>query len=232
MKKRKLKAYVMPTLYTVLLVCALLLTITISNVLVKNENTDIVEDDYVSETIIEEEEPVLNETSNKMIKPYTNEKVTIGKHFYDYKSDSTKQESSIIYHENTYMQNSGVDYILDQEFEVVSVLDGTVTNVSKDELLGNIVEIKHGDNYISIYQSLNSTQVKKGDIVSKGQVIGTSGTNSLDKEMGNHLHFELYIKGQVVDPTLYIDKEIESKNNSQNNQTDNKKEETTKKSEE
>lgn len=218
MKRRKLKAYVMPTLYTMLLVCALLLTITVSNLLVKNEENVIPENDInVSEIAEEEETPVISEDKNKMQKPYTDEKVTIGKYFYDYKADSSKQEGSIIYHENTYMQNSGIDYILDQEFEVVSVLDGTVTNVSKDELLGNIIEIKHENNYISVYQSLGSTEVKKGDVVSKGQVIGKSGTNSLDKDMGNHLHFELYIKGQVVDPTLYIDKELEVKDDSKNN---------------
>lgn len=218
MKKRKLKAYVMPTLYTMLLVCALLLTITVSNLLVKKDNNIIpTPEDFVSETNDDEETPVISEESNKMLKPYTDEKVTVGKYFYDYKADSTRQEGSIIYHENTYMQNSGIDYVLDKEFEVVSVLDGTVTNVSKDELLGNIVEIKHENNYISIYQSLGTVQVKKGDVVSKGQVIGKSGTNSLDKDMGNHLHFELYIKGQVVDPTLYIDKELETKENSKNN---------------
>lgn len=220
MKKRKLKAYVMPTLYTMLLVCALLLTITVSNLLVKNEqNNPSQTDEIVSETT-EEDTPVINEETNKMLKPYTDEKVTIGKYFYDYKADSTKQEGSIIYHENTYMQNSGVDYILDKEFDVVSVLDGTVTNVSKDDLLGNIVEIKHENNYISIYQSLSSTQVKKGDVVSKGQTIGKSGTNSLDKDMGNHLHFELYIKGQVVDPTSYIDKEIEKTTDNSKNETE------------
>lgn len=218
MKRRKLKAYVMPTLYTMLLVCALLLTITVSNLLVKNDENVIPENDtYVSEINEEEETPVISEEKNKMLKPYTDEKVTVGKYFYDYKADSSKQEGSIIYHENTYMQNSGIDYILDKEFEVVSVLDGTVTNVSKDELLGNIIEIKHENNYISVYQSLGSTEVKKGDVVSKGQVIGKSGTNSLDKDMGNHLHFELYIKGQVVDPTLYIDKELENKDDSKNN---------------
>ena len=151
MKRRKLKAYVMPTLYTMLLVCALLLTITVSNLLVKNDENVIPENDtYVSEINEEEETPVISEEKNKMLKPYTDEKVTVGKYFYDYKADSSKQEGSIIYHENTYMQNSGIDYILDKEFEVVSVLDGTVTNVSKDKLLGNIIEIKHENNYISV----------------------------------------------------------------------------------
>ena len=37
---------------------------------------------------------------------------------------------------------------------------------------------------------------------------GKSGSNELDKEIGNHLHLELYVNGQVVDPMLYLDKEL------------------------
>ena len=55
--------------------------------------------------------------------------------------------------------------------------------------------------------------VKKGDIITQGQVIGKSGTNELDKDIGNHLHFELYVNGQVVDPTLYLNKELEISEN-------------------
>ena len=71
------------------------------------------------------------------------DQVKIGKYYYDYKADETKQQNSITYHDNTYMQNSGIDYILEETFEVNSILDGTVTNVTTDELLGNCVEIKH-----------------------------------------------------------------------------------------
>ena len=152
--------------------------------------------------------PILINTTTKVIKPYTDESVTIGKYFYDYKGTKEQQEKSIIYHENTYLQNSGVDFISQNVFDVVSILPGTVADVSDNESLGKTVQIKHDNGYVSVYQSLSEVSVKKGNSISQGQTIGKSGTNELDKEMGNHLHFELYTNGQVVDPMLYLDKEL------------------------
>lgn len=216
-KKLKLKSYVLPCLYLCLFVATFYITLVVSNTLTKTSSKKNTGEnlDYVSESVIDNDQQVINETT-KMLKPYTEEKVTIGKYFYDYKAESTKQENSITYHDNTYIQNSGVDYILEEAFDVVSVLDGTVTSVTTDDLLGKVVEIKHNNNYITVYQSLSTVNVKKGDTVTSGQIIGKSGTNEIDKDMGNHLHFELYIKGQVVDPTLYIDKEVTAL--SENNQ--------------
>ena len=166
--------------------------------------------DYVNQTIIEpndDEIEVVNQEVS-MIKPYTDEKVQIAKYYYDYQGDSETQEKSILYHENTYIQNTGMDFTLDTPFDVVAVLDGTVTNVSEDELLGTIVEIKHSNDLISSYQSLSEVSVKKNDTVKQGQVIGKSGTNTLDKDLGNHLHFELYQNGQIVNPNTYFDKTV------------------------
>ena len=212
-KKLRLKSYVLPVLYVCLFALTFYTTLVVSNALSKNKKTKDTKENinYVNESIIEEEKPVINETTTKMLKPYTNENVKIGKTYYDYKADNESQQKSIIYHDNTYMQNSGIDYILDEAFDIVSVLDGTVTSVTSDDLLGRTVEIKHDNNYVSVYQSLGSVDVKKGDTVNIGQVIGKSGTNELDKEMGNHLHFELYVNGKIVDPAQYIDKELNNK---------------------
>lgn len=209
-KKLKLKSYVLPSLYVCLFIATFYITLLASNALTKttSNNDDLTENiNYVSESIMDNEQPVISETT-KMLKPFTNEKITIGKDFYDYKEDNAKQENSITYHDNTYMQNSGIDYILEESFDVISVLPGSVTSVTTDDLLGKIVEIKHDNNYISVYQSLSSVDVKKGDTVIQGQIIGKSGTNEIDKDMGNHLHFELYINGKVVDPENYLDKDI------------------------
>ena len=164
---------------------------------------------YVSNTILSHDLAVIN-TTKKMIYPYTDLSTSIGKTYYDYKGEASEQEKSIIFHENTYIQNSGLDFTNNQMFDVVAVLEGTVTNVKEDKLLGNIVEINHNNEYISIYQSLSEVNVKKDDKVYQGQSIGKSGTNNLDKDLGNHLHFELYVGGQVVDPMLYLDKEIKN----------------------
>ncbi len=206
MKKKKLKSYVLPSLLTVLIFGVMVGTTFIKNKATKNlEDTNNLT--YVTNTIMENEIPVIN-TTTKVINPYTDASVTIGKSYYDYKADKTVQEKSIIYHDDTYMQNSGVDFISTNTFDIISVLDGTVSDVKEDETLGKIVEIKHNNDYISIYQSLSEVSVKKGDTVKQGQVIGKSGTNELDKEIGNHLHFEFYVNGQIVDPTLYLNKEL------------------------
>ena len=105
-----------------------------------------------------------------------------------------------------------MDFKLDSVFEVTAVLDGTVLDVREDELMGKTVEIKHKDGaYISTYQSLSEVSVKKGDTVTQGQVIGKSGENTIDKEMGNHLHFEFYKDGTVVDPAKYFEQKVEAK---------------------
>lgn len=165
--------------------------------------------EYVNSSIIDDKEDreVIKEDV-KMVKPYTNEEVQTLKYFYDYQAEAATQEKSILYHENTYIQNSGMDFGLTDTFDVVSVLDGTVVDVREDELLGTVVEIKHDNDFISSYQSLSEVSVKKNDTVKQGQVIGKSGTNTIDQDLGNHLHFELYKSGEVVDPSKYFDQVI------------------------
>lgn len=212
MKIKKFKSYVLPSFLTILIVGIMITTTVIKNDMkeTKEEFSNVT---YVSSSILSNEIPVIN-TSTIVINPYTDASVTIGKNYYDYKGEATTQEKSIIFHNDTYMQNSGIDLVSTNVFDVISVLDGTVTDVKNDEVLGKIVEVKHNNNYISIYQSLSEISVKKGDTVKQGQILGKSGTNELDKEIGNHLHFEFYANGQVVDPMLYLNKEIKNSNKS------------------
>lgn len=209
-KKLRLKRYVIPCLYVVLFATVMTGAFLITKAMKKSKPATP-DYNYVSNIVTSDVVPTISE-AKKIIKPYTDEKVTVGKSFYDYKAEASNQEKSITYYDGSYIQNSGIDYVLDQTFDVVAVLDGTVTNVKQDDILGTIVEIKHDNNYVTTYQSLSDVTVKKDDIVTQGQVIGKSGTNKLDKDMGNHLHFELYTNGQVVDPNLYIDKEIKESN--------------------
>ena len=210
MRRRKLRPYVLPTFLVIGIVSIMLGVAMLQKTLIPEQEE--LPTSYVTNTIFEEEQPVIHETT-KILNPYLDENVTIGKNYYDYKADSKTQENSIIYHDNTYMQNSGVDFVNKNTFDVISILEGSVTDVKEDETLGKVIEIKHDNNYISLYQSLSEVSVKKGDMVKQGQVIGKSGTNELDKELGNHLHFELYLDGQVVNPTLYLNKELKTSDN-------------------
>ena len=206
MVKRKLKPFVIPSIATFLIIVGVFASI-ISMKESGKANDQLSNVDYVTSTILNNDVAVIN-TSTKVSNPYTDPSVTIGKYFYDYKGTKEQQEKSIIYHDNTYLQNSGIDFISQNVFEVIAVLPGTVADVSDNESLGKTVQVKHDNGYVSVYQSLSEVSVKKGDSINQGQTIGKSGTNELDKEMGNHLHFEFYAKGQIVDPTLYLDKEL------------------------
>lgn len=156
---------------------------------------------YVSKTIFDETVPVMNESNGvQLIRPYTDEKVKIVKNYYDYKGEEETQKNSIFFHEDTYMQSTGVSYGGVDDFDVVAVLDGTVTSVREDELLGTIVEIKHNNNLTSVYQSLKDVSVKKDDKVSQGQPIAKAGTSNIDTSLKNHVYFELIQDGKVINP--------------------------------
>ena len=209
--QQKLKKIAIPTIY-VLSVVAFGLSIyfiqlIVSNVVFQDPEPNL---KYVDKEILEESYsiPVIgNETT--IIRPYLDTDISIAKNYYDYQSDVTNQENAIIYYENTYMQNSGVDYRKAGTFDVVAVLDGTVINVKEDNILGNIVEIRHNNEIISVYQSLSDITVKIDDTVLQGQIIGKSGVNNINKQLKEHLHFELYYKGMVVNPENYFGKKLQ-----------------------
>lgn len=201
--QRKVKLKKLPLIVAILVLIPVLTVIIFSKESMKKTN-DLVTTDTISDTV-----PVINET-RKMINPYTDSSVTISKSYYDYKGEATEQEKSITVYENTYIQNTGIDYISTNTFDIVSVLDGTVVTVKEDELLGKIIEVKHDNGLITSYQSLSEITVQKNDKIKQGQVIGKSGTNKLDKEIGNHLHFEIYENGSSVNPINYLNKEVDN----------------------
>lgn len=163
---------------------------------------------YVNDVIIENDIPVVS-VSNNMVRPYTASNVSIGKSFYNYLDNEENQKNSLIYYDGTYIPNSGVDYKSDETFDVVSVFDGTVSKVTENNLLGKIIEVTHSNNVISVYQSLSEVQVKEGDSVLQGQVIGKSGESNISKDLGNHLHFEIIINGKNINPENCYDKKID-----------------------
>ena len=203
-KSLKLRPFVLPTIYA-LSVLTLIISIYYAANTLKTSNDEYYT--YVTSAIMDTDVPVIS-TKTKIIRPYTNKEVTVGKKYYDYKADQKDQENSITYYENTYMQNSGVNYVLKETFDVVSILDGTVIDVKEDDIVGKTVTIKHDDKVVSVYQSLSEVSVKKDDQVTQGQVSGQSGTNKLEKDLGNHLYFELTIDGTVVNPEKYYDKKV------------------------
>lgn len=153
--------------------------------------------------------PVVKESDTIIGRPYTENKVSIVQSYYDYKANESEQTNSIIYYQDTYIQNCGISYSNDGEpFDVVSVLDGEVIEVKQDTLLGNIIKIKHSESVMSVYQSIGDINVAVGDNVVKGTVLATSSTSNIRSTLNNHLYFELLIDGINVNPEEYYDKSL------------------------
>lgn len=86
---------------------------------------------------------------------------------------------------------------------VMSVLDGTVISAGWTDEEGYTIRIQHDGDIISVYKHNQKLMKKTGDKVSAGTpiaVVGGTGTTA----DGDHLHFELWHKGEAVDPTKYI----------------------------
>ena len=205
MTKRKLKKPVAYVLYGLVFVAVFGAIFSIESATAPQLQEPDME--YVSKIILEDNEPVVA-INNVIKRPYTDENVKILKDYYDYKDEAASQENSIIYYEDTYLQSSGISYGCDSSFDVVSILDGTVSSVSENDLLGNIVEIDHGNGIIGYYQSLSQVDVKSGDTVVQGQKLGKSGFSNIAKNLNDHLNFELSIKGKLVNPEDYYDRNI------------------------
>ncbi len=160
---------------------------------------------YVSGVVVSSDYPVIS-VDIKIKKPYNDNNITIAKDFYNPNGKEDDQLNSITFYDGVYSQNKGIDYERKEKFYVITVLSGTVTKVTSDDVLGNVVEVKHGNNLTSVYQGLGEVNVSENDIVTQGQIIGSSGTNKLNPN--NHLHFELYHLDQAVNPEEYYNKTL------------------------
>ena len=205
MKKLRLKKWVIYSLYSLSFV-AVLGTIYLLETMSVDKSFD--DNTYVNDIIIEEEVPVVN-TSEIIVKPFLSEDIKVVRNFYNYQGSEDEQKNALIHYDNTYIPNSGVDYQGKEAFDVVTILDGKVSKVMENNLLGKIIEITHDNNLISVYQSLGEVNVKEGDSVVQGQIIGKTGEANIALELDNHLHFELIHNGKNVNPEEYYDKQLD-----------------------
>ncbi len=212
MKNLNVKKMVIPGVYLAavlaVIACILLTISSINKYFTEQKDFNYAVNGLIDNNIIpvQGDENKDNQTSTNstdketIIRPYKAEGVSVGRYFYDFEGEATNQENAIVYYENTYMQNSGVDYKSETVFDVISVLNGKVLSVESDEILGNIVKIEHDKEIVSVYQGIDKVTLKVGDNVTQGQVIGTSGTSSINSNYTTSLHFEVYYKGTLMDP--------------------------------
>jgi murein DD-endopeptidase MepM/ murein hydrolase activator NlpD len=96
----------------------------------------------------------------------------------------------------------GIDIEAKAGTEVVAASDGIIKEVNESQQLGKYILIDHGSGIESRYSYLNSTEVKSGSEIKKGELIGKSGTSF--KTADSALHFELIYMGESINPKEYM----------------------------
>jgi murein DD-endopeptidase MepM/ murein hydrolase activator NlpD len=96
----------------------------------------------------------------------------------------------------------GLDFSVPLGTEVRVTGDGTVLAVQQQRGFGRVVKIDHGQGVVTVYAHLDQALVKKGDRVSRGDIIAKSGNSG--RSSAPHLHYEIRIGGRPVNPRSYI----------------------------
>ena len=98
--------------------------------------------------------------------------------------------------------HEGMDFSAPIGTEVYATGDGTVSTVETSYSgYGKHVKIDHGFGYVTTYAHMSKFNVKVGQKVKRGDIIGFVGTTGIST--GPHLHYEVVKKGQKVNPQLY-----------------------------
>jgi murein DD-endopeptidase MepM/ murein hydrolase activator NlpD len=98
--------------------------------------------------------------------------------------------------------HAGIDFAGREGSNVVAVAAGIVSDVADRFGYGLLVEVNHGNGYVTRYAHNATSLVKLGDRVRKGQPIALMG--STGRSTGPHVHFEVLLNGRVVNPHQYI----------------------------
>ena len=98
--------------------------------------------------------------------------------------------------------HKGVDFAGKRGSDIVSVAAGVVVASGTRHGFGLLVEVNHGNGYLTRYAHNESNQVKVGDIVARGQVIAKMGSSG--RSTGPHVHFEVLKDGRQQDPAQYL----------------------------
>ncbi len=97
----------------------------------------------------------------------------------------------------------GLDFAAPTGSEVVSVAAGEILSVYYDEVYGNVIMIDHLNEYATLYAHLATTFFEGKSKVNKGETIALVGNTG--NSSAPHLHFEIMLDGENVDPENYID---------------------------
>jgi len=106
------------------------------------------------------------------------------------------------FNEQARRPHSGLDIAALEGTPIKAVASGTVIDSGDFFFSGNMVYLDHGQGLISLYAHMHSINVKPGDQIQKGQMIGTVGETG--RVTGPHLHLAVIANQTLVDPLLFL----------------------------
>ena len=98
--------------------------------------------------------------------------------------------------------HKGVDFHANVGDPVMSVADGVVSFAGVKGGYGNVVDVDHGNGYVTRYAHNSRLVVKVGDLVRAGQQVAKAGSSG--RSTGAHVHFEVWADGRVVNPRKFL----------------------------
>ncbi len=110
---------------------------------------------------------------------------------------------------NRYRMHEGIDFIASKGTPIFASADGVIQSARHSDSFGNVIEINHGYGLVTLYAHMSKFNVKRGEKVVRGQIIGLTGNTGLSA--GPHLHYEVHLRNKEVDPVSYFFKDLTAK---------------------
>ena len=168
-----------------------LLNLSGSNVALEEYNEAYAKDDsLLRATVLKEEQFNLSARSHKI------EQIE-GLHFFPPLKGVVTEEY------NLGIDHPYMDIAAPENSTVSAILDGTVIYAGWDDNAGYVIQLQHDNNLVSVYKHNSKLLMKTRDKVKAGTPIALVGSTGL-LSTAPHLHFELWHKGEAIDPAQYI----------------------------
>lgn len=161
-------------------------------------------DDYIKKIKDEYDQSLKNEIENSGPDLYSIAAPLAGTIIKEYSIDK------LVYFETIeeWRVHTGIDIAPKDSLKVYSAYGGKIEKINCDTLMGIEVIVDHGGGIKTLYSCLSVCKVKEGDVIGQGDQIGTIGQcEGIEMSNGPHLHFEISVDGDTVNPLDYFPNE-------------------------